>query len=127
MRLALPPATVVLIEVADAADEHELIFGSRRKGLYYAGGSFANKAAAGLGTLIAGATLQIIGFAADLAETVGVRSVLLEHTVALLRAATGPRAASLYVTGLIFSFSYGIDKRGHASIIVQLEDWKRLA
>ncbi len=39
--------------MADAADEHELLFGARREGLYFAGLSFSTKAASGLGGFIA--------------------------------------------------------------------------
>ncbi|MBV8594210.1 MAG: MFS transporter, partial [Caulobacteraceae bacterium] len=39
--------------MADAADEHELLFGRRREGLYFSGLGFAAKAASGLGVLLA--------------------------------------------------------------------------
>ena len=43
--------------MADAADEHEHLFGRRREGLYFAGLGFASKAATGVGVLLAGMAL----------------------------------------------------------------------
>ena len=54
--------------VADAADEHEYLFHTRREGLYFAGWSFAAKSATGAGLLIAGVVLQLIDFPTNLAE-----------------------------------------------------------
>ncbi len=111
--------------LADAADEHELSFGSRREGLYYAGWAFASKAASGLGTLIAGITLQAIGFPSHLAENAVGKLQLSEHTIALLGAAAGPGAALVSATGLIVLLRYRIDRRRHAAIIVELASRKR--
>jgi len=58
--------------MVDAADEHELLFGVRREGLYFAALSFSGKAALGLGALIAGFALDfVIGFPGDLATNPG--------------------------------------------------------
>ena len=48
--------------MADAADEHEILFGARREGLYFAGISLSAKASSGIGALIAGLVLDLIGF-----------------------------------------------------------------
>jgi GPH family glycoside/pentoside/hexuronide:cation symporter len=48
--------------IADAADEHEHRFGVRREGLFFAGLTLAVKAATGVGSLVAGVTLDLIGF-----------------------------------------------------------------
>lgn len=48
--------------MADATDEHEYLFGTRREALYYAGWNFAAKSANGLGALVAGIFIQISGF-----------------------------------------------------------------
>src|SRR3546814_14013157 len=55
-------AIALLSMIADAADQHEYLFGSRREGVYSAGYDFALKAAHGLGALVAGAILQLIDF-----------------------------------------------------------------
>ncbi len=46
--------------MADAADEHELLFERRRQGLYFAGIGFAGKAATGLGAFVGGVGLDAI-------------------------------------------------------------------
>src|SRR3546814_5848905 len=51
-------AIALLSMIADAADQNEYLFGSRRAGVYSAGYDFALKAAHGLGALVAGAILQ---------------------------------------------------------------------
>jgi glycoside/pentoside/hexuronide:cation symporter, GPH family len=110
--------------LADAVDEHELLFGGRREGLYFAGWAFATKAAAGLGTLVAGLSLQIIGFPAHLETNPGVPLQLADRTVALLGAVAGPGAALLSATGLLVLLRYGIDKSRHQSIIAALAERK---
>lgn len=50
--------------LADATDEHEYLFGARREGLYFAAWLFAGKAAAGLGTGLAGLILDFTGLPA---------------------------------------------------------------
>lgn len=50
--------------IADAADEHEHLFGVRREALFFAGLTLAVKAATGLGSLVAGVMLDLIGFPA---------------------------------------------------------------
>ena len=45
--------------MVDAADEHDLLFGVRREGLYFAALSFSGKAALGVGAAVAGFALQL--------------------------------------------------------------------
>jgi GPH family glycoside/pentoside/hexuronide:cation symporter len=54
--------------MADATDEHELRFGTRREGLYFSGLTFGGKCAIGLGAFVAGLGLDLIGFPTDLAS-----------------------------------------------------------
>ncbi len=48
--------------MADVADEHELKTGRRQEGIFFGAISFANKAASGVGGMIAGLALDLIGF-----------------------------------------------------------------
>ena len=101
--------------MADAADEHDFLFGTRREGLYFAGLSFAGKAATGLGGLMAGVALDVIHFPRMAAAEAVARQLtptMLTHLVW----SAGPAAAavSLVATGVL-SF-YHIDRRRHGEI-----------
>jgi GPH family glycoside/pentoside/hexuronide:cation symporter len=110
--------------IPDAADEHEHVFGTRREGLYFAGWSFATKAATGGGVLIAGVVLQLINFPAHMAEG-GDKAVLPERTVAWLGFAGGPGAGLLSVVGIALMLLYRIDKQSHGRIIADLTERRR--
>ena len=101
--------------MADATDEHDFLFGTRREGLFFAGIGFAQKAATGLGALLAGVALDIIHFP-KMAAAAGVASELTPTMLNNLVWASGPAAAvvSLVATGLMFL--YRIDRRRHAEI-----------
>jgi glycoside/pentoside/hexuronide:cation symporter, GPH family len=57
--------------MADAADEHEFLFGSRREGLYFSGLGFAGKAAAGVGAMVGGFALDLMRFPREVGAQVG--------------------------------------------------------
>lgn len=50
--------------MADAAEEHEHLRGSRREGLFFSGLGFAGKAASGMGMMIGGFALDLAAFPA---------------------------------------------------------------
>ena len=104
--------------MADAADEHELLFGARREGLYFAGWAFASKAAIGGGTLIAGLVLQAISFPTGAAK--GVVASLPEHMTTLLGVCFGPGCALLTLCSVAITFLYRIDRKAHSSILSDL-------
>jgi GPH family glycoside/pentoside/hexuronide:cation symporter len=105
--------------MADAADEHDFLFGARREGLYFAGLSFAAKAAAGLGGLLAGVALDVIRFP-KMAAAQGVSSHLTPTMLTHLVWSAGPSAAavSLVATGVMLL--YRIDRRRHDEITTTL-------
>ena len=105
--------------MADAADEHDFLFGARREGLYFAGLSFAGKAAAGLGGLMAGVALDAIRFP-RMAAAQGVSSHLTPAMLTHLVWSAGPTAAtvSLVATGVMLL--YRIDRRRHDEITATL-------
>ena len=78
--------------LADAADEHELLFGVRREGLFYAGLTFSAKAASGLGALIAGLALDAIHFPDNIAAQ-GTHLHLAAATIRNLGLVYGPLPA----------------------------------
>jgi glycoside/pentoside/hexuronide:cation symporter, GPH family len=111
--------------MADAADEHEHLFGVRREGLFFAAWAFASKAATGAGALIAGVVLQAIHFPTDLAEHGGSAAVLPEHLVRLLGLFYGPGAALLTLAAVLVTLLYRLDRKAHAAIIGELIERRR--
>ena len=100
--------------MADAADEHEHLFGRRREGLYFAGLGFANKAANGLGVLVAGLALDLIRFPKDIAQHPGI--VLPEDVQVRLVLVWGPGAAVIAVVSMLILSTYGVTRAKHAVI-----------
>ena len=106
--------------MADAADEHEYLFGARREGLYFAGWAFASKGATGLGTLIAGLVLQVIAFpsATDAHGTTNVG--IPEHVANMLGGFSGPGAGVLYIGAVLVASLHSLDSQRHAAILKEL-------
>ncbi|WP_293902620.1 MFS transporter [Phenylobacterium sp.] len=111
--------------MADAADEHEHLFGRRREGLYFAGLGFANKAATGVGVLLAGVALDLIRFPKDIGHQVGA---LLPYEVQVrLVLVWGPLAAVIAVISMLIFVSYGITRARHDEIASELRRKRALA
>jgi GPH family glycoside/pentoside/hexuronide:cation symporter len=104
--------------MADAADEHEMLFGARREGLYFAGLGFAAKAATGLGQVAAGFALDALHFPKAAGMT--VNAVVPEHVLRLLILAWGPFAALFGVGSTIALIWYGVTRTRHAEIAQRL-------
>lgn len=108
--------------MADAADEHEHLFGARREGLYFAGWAFASKAAAGFGQLIAGVALQLIGFPAGGTRPAGAAMPMLPpHTIEWLALLYGPGAGLLAIAAAATCLFYRLDAARHAAILADLD------
>jgi GPH family glycoside/pentoside/hexuronide:cation symporter len=105
--------------MADAADEHELLFGVRREGLYFAGLGFASKAAIGVGTMVAGVALDALHFP----KTSGAHAAaaIPESTLRLLILAWGPLAAGFALIGLLAFLRYDLTRARHAEITERLK------
>jgi GPH family glycoside/pentoside/hexuronide:cation symporter len=106
--------------MADAADEHEILFGARREGLYFAGLGFASKAATGLGQMAAGFALDALHFPKTAGA--GAATVVPEHTLRLLILAWGPFAALFAVGAGLALIPYGVTRARHAVIASGLRD-----
>ncbi len=104
--------------MADAADEHEQLFGRRREGLYFAGLGFAGKASAGLGVLVAGVALDLIGFPKS---AIGSAAANLPDAMQFrLVAIWGPVPAIIALVSLVILASYGITRARHDAIAAAL-------
>ena len=104
--------------MADAADEHEVLFGHRREGLYFAGLGFASKAASGIGQVAAGFALDALNFPKAAGMTVG--AVVPEHTLRLLILAWGPFSALFGVGSAVALIWYGVSRHRHTEIAAKL-------
>jgi GPH family glycoside/pentoside/hexuronide:cation symporter len=101
--------------MSDAVDEHELLFGSRREGLFFAGLLFSVKAAAGLGGFFSGVALDLIGFPQDLAKS-GANLALPADVVTKLGLVHGTLPAVLGAAGAIVLLGYRISRAELARI-----------
>jgi GPH family glycoside/pentoside/hexuronide:cation symporter len=109
--------------LADTADEHEWLFGTRREGLFFSGLTLAYKAAAGLGWLIAGVALDVIHFPTDLAAK-GAALTIPSEVITKLGLISGPLPAAFSAVAPLFLFGYHLTRKKHAQIIAELEQRK---
>jgi GPH family glycoside/pentoside/hexuronide:cation symporter len=107
--------------MADAADEHEHLFGARREGLYFAGISFSAKASSGIGALIAGLVLDIIGFPHGLTGVGSVARAIPAEAVRNLGILYGPGASVITGLSVATLLSYRRGRADHAEIREALE------
>ena len=102
--------------MADAADEHEHLFGARREGLYFAGISFSAKASSGIGAIIAGIILDLIAFPHGL-DLPGAPHVAIPlATIQKLAIFHGPGAAVITGVSVLILTLYRRGKRDHEDI-----------
>jgi GPH family glycoside/pentoside/hexuronide:cation symporter len=111
--------------MTDAADEHELMFGTRRESLYYAGINLSAKAASGLGVFIAGVGLDLIAFPNNLTLHGGVGAHIPAAVLARFGLILGPGVASIYVLAFVIFLFYRLDRRRHALIQQALDERHR--
>lgn len=112
--------TVATISVgsmmADAADEHDFLYGRRREGLYFSGLGFAAKGATGLGALIGGLALDLIHFPRHVAQTGAPPAPVLTA----LTWVSGPAVALTSVVATLILINYRIDRRRHDEVVAVL-------
>ena len=101
--------------MADAADEHEHLFGTRREALFYAGLTLSAKSASGLGALIAGVAMDAIHFPSNLAAN-GAALHLEPEVLRNLGLISGPLPALMTAFAAFTMFGYGLNRRKHADI-----------
>jgi GPH family glycoside/pentoside/hexuronide:cation symporter len=106
--------------MADAADEHEHLFGTRREGLYFAGLNFSAKAAVGLGSLIAGIGLDLIHFPTAIASQPGAAARIDPGVIRNLGLLFGPGPAVITAIAVFIFIGYRLTKAQHATIQTDL-------
>ena len=107
--------------MADAADEHEYLFGARREGLYFAGWAFAAKAAGGFGSLVAGFALQAIGFPSGEAGHGAVAvAQIAPKTARMIGVIYGPGTGLLTLAAALVCLFYRLNAASHAAIMEDL-------
>jgi len=106
--------------MADAADEHDFLFGKRREGLYFAGLGFAGKAATGLGALVAGVALDLIRFPAHAAEQASAPPIPA-GTLSALCFVAGPLVAIVSAIATLMLMFYRIDRKRHEDVVALLK------
>ena len=104
--------------MADAADEHEYLYGRRREGLYFAGLGFAGKAATGLGVMVAGAALDLINFPSSVGN--GAQAALPAVMQSRLVSIWGPVPAVIAVAALLILAAYRITRARHDELTGEL-------
>lgn len=107
--------------LADAADEHEHLFGVRREGLFFSGLTVAVKAASGLGTLVAGVGLDLIGFPTEIAAKGETLRIAADVTRSLGLIA-GPAPAVITLIAPLLLCAYTLSRSKHAAILTDLAD-----
>jgi GPH family glycoside/pentoside/hexuronide:cation symporter len=103
--------------MADAADEHEHLFGARREGLFFAGITFSAKAASGFGLLVGGIALDVIGFPHGLAATPAHLAAIPVATINHLGIAYGPGAGLFTAVAVAVLLGFKLTRRDHARIL----------
>jgi len=106
--------------MADATDEHELLFGSRREGLYFAGITLSAKSAIAVGALIGGVALDAIGFPRDLSQNISLALHLPAKAITELGIVAGPLPAVISVVTLVLLLAYRIDRSRQMDITQRL-------
>ena len=105
--------------LSDTIDQHELDTGRREEGLYFAAGSFAQKASFGLGAFVAGIGLDIIRFP----QGANPADVPIEALTGLAMFA-GPISMVLLLSSLLVIRAYPLNQKEHARITQAIHDMK---
>jgi len=107
--------------MADAADEHEYIYGSRREGLFFAGLNFGVKAAAGLGGLVGGVALDLIRLPPTAIAKGAAGAHLPASVTTHLALIYGPGGAVLTIVSALVFVTYRLNSTRHAEILAALK------
>jgi Na+/melibiose symporter-like transporter len=102
--------------LSDTIDLHELESGRREEGLFFAAGSFAQKASFGLGAFAAGVGLDIIRFPKGASP-----ADVPVDTLSSLAQISGPISMLLLLSSLLIIRHYPLDQAEHATITSKIK------
>ncbi len=104
--------------LADIADEHELATGKRQEGIFFAAASFATKTTAGIGSLLAGVSLDLISWPRG--AHIQNAEDIPPDTLIWLGLLYGPIVAAFAVFNIMFNLKCKMTREGHEEIVRQL-------
>ncbi len=108
---------IIASMITDVVDENELETGKRQEGLIISAVTFTQKAASGIGGLVAGIALDVIAFP----KGAGPGTVAADKVFAL-GLAVGPGLLGFYFLLLFFLTRYGITRAGHRETLARLAE-----
>jgi Na+/melibiose symporter-like transporter len=98
----------VLSAVADITDEHELSTGKRQEGLFYSARILFGKLTTAFGHVVAGLSLDMIGFPAGAKP-----GLVADDVIVKLGLVVGPATAVPGIVGIFFYARYAITRQRH--------------
>jgi GPH family glycoside/pentoside/hexuronide:cation symporter len=101
--------------LADIVDLHETKTHKRQAGLFFSANSFAQKSSFGIGTLVAGISLEVIAFPKQVAL-----SEISEQTIYNLGLIAGPLPLVIYLLAAFLATKYDLNKKKHEEISATL-------
>jgi Na+/melibiose symporter-like transporter len=105
--------------VADIVDEHELTTGKRQEGVFFASVSFSGKFTTGIGSVVAGLTLDLIGWPRGAA--IQTAADVPAETLVWLGLIYGPIVSGFAIVSVWCYSRHRLDRRRHAEIVRALE------
>jgi Na+/melibiose symporter-like transporter len=111
--------------VADIVDEHELATGKRQEGVFFASVSFSGKFTTGIGSVVAGLTLDLI----DWPRGAAIRTAadVPADTLVWLGLIYGPIVSGFAVVSVWCYSRHRLDRQRHAEIVRALEARRQAA
>ncbi|MEM9620639.1 MAG: MFS transporter [Pseudomonadota bacterium] len=101
--------------IADVTDAHELRYGTRQEGIYYAAASFASKAVGGIGPILAGFVIDLAGIVPG--STPGE---VAPEAIVRFGWATGPSVLLLSGLSILCICFYSLSRQKHGEILTEL-------
>ena len=111
-------AYIIMVDsmLTDTIDEHELNTGRREEGLYFSARSLATKASYGLGSFVAGISLDIIKFPRGM-DVIDINT----ESLISLSVLAGPISMILFMLTVVITNKYSLNQKKHNEILLQIK------